>query len=63
MLKTTILSVFVGGVVVVSAAFPHGLIVGTDSAMPESGAMLLLAITMFWIAAVFRRHGKGPRQR
>jgi hypothetical protein len=63
MLKTTIVSIFVGGVVVVSAAFPHGLVAGRESSgMPESSAMILFATAMFWIAEVFRRHGKGPRQ-
>jgi hypothetical protein len=60
MLKTTVVSIFVGGVVVVSAAFPHSLVAGRDSGMPESSAMILLATAMFWIAEVARRHRKGP---
>jgi hypothetical protein len=48
------------GVVVVSAAIPHGAHIAADVALDEPGSMLVLAMALFGLASVVRRQGKGP---
>jgi hypothetical protein len=48
------------GVVVVSAAIPHGAAIGAATALDEPGSMLVLAMALFGLASAVRRHGKRP---
>jgi hypothetical protein len=50
------------GVVVVSAAIPHGAHFAADVALDEPGSMLVLAMALFGLASMVRRHGKGTRR-
>lgn len=61
MLKTTSF-VMAAGIAVVSAAIPRTAALAGNMTLNEPGAMLLLAMAFFGVAAVVRRHGKGERR-
>jgi hypothetical protein len=50
------------GVVFVSAGIPHGAAIAADVALDEPSSMLVLAVALFGLASMVRRHGKGPRR-
>lgn len=58
MLKTTSF-VMAAGIAVGSAAIPRSAGLVGDMTLNEPGAMLLLAMALFGLASVVRRHGKG----
>jgi hypothetical protein len=62
MIKSICFVIAACGVVVVSAAIPHGAAAAADVTLDEPGAMLVLATALFGLASVVRRHGKGPRR-
>jgi hypothetical protein len=61
MLKSIAFVIAACGVVVVSAAIPHGAAVAADVALDEPGSMLVLGTALFGLASVVRRHGKARR--
>jgi hypothetical protein len=62
MLKSLTFVIAGCGVVVVSAAIPHGASLGSHVSLDEPGSMVVLAMAFFGLASVVRRHGKGPRR-
>ena len=61
MLKTTSFAM-VAFVAVVSAAIPRTAALAGHIVLDEPDTMLLLAMALFGLASIVRRHGKGERR-